>query len=301
MKKKYLLLLIIFAFQDISAQLGIDTSVPVGIFHVDASKNNLNAAPTSTTVVDDFIISNSAGTEGYIGIGNSSPKVKLDVRTTAGNNSAIGIGNTTLTADAAKEGALRYNGTILQYSNGLEWVNIESTTNSNKSVVIANKTDTPNIPHRTSYYFGWNKIYDSNNNFTAGSNGAGETNPTGGYFTAPRTGNYLATFTFAANTLVQAFQNTTFDDPNQIEAIWEVRSDATTILNRLKCANNFPANSRNSSGTVISTLVGSNCTVTVHLTTGQRLYPLAWVDLNPGIGVNLINDSSYNTLTIVEQ
>ncbi len=301
MKKKYLVLPVVLMFKLTYAQVGIDTSAPVGIFHIDASKNNQNTVPNATTVVDDVMISNSTDTEGYTGIGNSSPKVKLDVRNTAGNNSAIGIGNTTLTAAEAKEGALRYNGTLLQYSNGLEWVNIQSTTNLNKSVVIANKTDTPNIPHRTSYYFGWNKIYDSNNNFTIGTNGAGETNPTGGYFTAPRTGNYLATFTFATNTPVQAFQNATFDDPNQIEAIWEIRSDATTILNRLKCANNFPANSRNPSGTVMSMLIGSNCTVSVHLTAGQRLYPLVWVDLNPGTGVTLLNDSSYNTLTIVEQ
>ena len=296
--KNTILVLNMFFTTLVFSQVGINTNNPQGIFHIDAKSDNNNILNTEN-VKNDIIVSNSVGTEAYIGIGNSSPKVRLDVRgddTSVG--SAIAVGSNNISAVDAGSGALRWNNNYLQYSNGNQWINIQSTTNTQKAIVIANKSNSTQISRRTSYFFGWNELYDNTGSFSQGQNSSGEIisgnlNTNGGNFTAPRDGVYLATFTFATQTTVSSNPV----DNNQIEAIWDLRNQNNTVKNRFKCANNFPANTFNNQ----STIVGSNCSASIYMLKGEKLYPFVWVDLTSTGTVPLLTDSSYNTLTIVEQ
>jgi hypothetical protein len=65
-------------------------------------------------IINDF--------NGYVGIGTSTPSVRLDARASSGD-AAIGVGSSTLTPSTAGSGALRYNSTTgeLEYSNGTTW------------------------------------------------------------------------------------------------------------------------------------------------------------------------------------
>lgn len=88
MKNIYFLLLAHFAFF-CSAQVGINTNLPQGKFHVDAAKNNTTEL-TDLQKNDDFVVKS----DGKIGLGNTNPAVRLDARSANDSNSAIAIGYT---------------------------------------------------------------------------------------------------------------------------------------------------------------------------------------------------------------
>ena len=71
--KKNLLLLAIFSFTCLNAQVGINTENPQGVLHVDAAGNTNGAANTS----DDVVVS----TTGNVGVGTIAPAAKVDIRT----------------------------------------------------------------------------------------------------------------------------------------------------------------------------------------------------------------------------
>lgn len=74
MKKKFLLIMGIFSFGIIHAQVGINTQNPLGAFHIDA-KGNTDAIGSSGTDDDVIVKSN-----GQVGIGTVSPGKTLDLR-----------------------------------------------------------------------------------------------------------------------------------------------------------------------------------------------------------------------------
>ncbi|WP_326982858.1 hypothetical protein VUJ46_22340 [Chryseobacterium sp. MYb264] len=74
MKKKLFLISSLLLTITLSAQVGINTSNPLGIFHVDGAKDN-TASPTTTQTANDFVVNAS----GNVGIGNTSPTTKLHV------------------------------------------------------------------------------------------------------------------------------------------------------------------------------------------------------------------------------
>lgn len=57
-----------------NAQVGINTSNPQGVFHINSTPNN----PTNTSTADDVVISTNTGN---VAIGHTSPDTKLDIRT----------------------------------------------------------------------------------------------------------------------------------------------------------------------------------------------------------------------------
>ncbi|MDR3023079.1 hypothetical protein [Chryseobacterium sp.] len=59
-------------------QVGINTTTPEGILHIDAAKNNNNTATTPITIADDVVVQSSTGN---LGLGTKSPAVKLDIET----------------------------------------------------------------------------------------------------------------------------------------------------------------------------------------------------------------------------
>jgi len=74
MKKRLIMVSSILFTISLSAQVGINTTNPLGIFHVDAAKDNA-ANPTAAQTANDFVVNSS----GNVGIGNASPSTKLHV------------------------------------------------------------------------------------------------------------------------------------------------------------------------------------------------------------------------------
>ncbi|MCC9043625.1 hypothetical protein LNQ81_13170 [Myroides sp. M-43] len=76
MRKRFLVLGIAFIFFKINAQVGINTTMPLHPFHVDAAQNNpFNTKPTDIEIKDDFVVTK----EGRVGVGTIAPQATLEV------------------------------------------------------------------------------------------------------------------------------------------------------------------------------------------------------------------------------
>lgn len=83
--KKCLLLTILFPISAF-CQVGVNTSNPQGVFHVDGAKDNpITGSPNSSQQANDFIITSA----GNVGIGTTSPTTKLEI--TSGTNGISGL------------------------------------------------------------------------------------------------------------------------------------------------------------------------------------------------------------------
>ncbi|MCZ4245928.1 hypothetical protein [Pedobacter punctiformis] len=180
------------------AQTGINTRNPQGVLHVDGAKDNpATGVPGALQTANDFIITPA----GWIGVGNIAPKVKFDLR--GADNSALGLGTTTMSAISAGKGAVRYDvnngiptGTPkIQISDGLVWSQVYVA--PIKAVVVAQLTKPVSIPYNTP---------TTVNNWTLKSDVTNSFNAVTGVFTAPRDGIYtfLMTFDFVEGTITPA-------------------------------------------------------------------------------------------------
>lgn len=89
-----LLPLSIFVFSQ-NGKVGVGTSNPQQVLHIDAAKNTLGGSTTSNTA-DDVVIS----PQGYLGIGNITPTTRLEVVSTTSKNGAIKIADGTQQSNA---------------------------------------------------------------------------------------------------------------------------------------------------------------------------------------------------------
>jgi hypothetical protein len=213
---------------------------------------------------------------GNVGIGNTTPNAKLDIRTNPTNTSDpgsgyLGIGTTTTAANTAGAGAIRYStssGGILEYSNGINWNTLEGTVS--KATVIATKTTSQTINDQTpTNITDWSEVTDNANAF----------DPATGLFTAPRSGNYVFNFSYA-------FSNSAYTNSNNlvIEA-WMTCSDNTKLRKQLLAA---PVN--------ISTRCGAMISFVVNLNLGETIWPSIW----HATGASRSLENGFNNLSIVE-
>lgn len=79
---KHIILFILFCLPVyLQAQVGINTTKPIGVFHIDAAGDNANSAtPTAVQLLNDVIISSS----GQMGIG-TLPTTKLHIKSNVSN------------------------------------------------------------------------------------------------------------------------------------------------------------------------------------------------------------------------
>jgi hypothetical protein len=78
MKKRLLLSACLLSVFWVQSQIGINTSNPLGVFHVDGGKDNpATGTPTAAQQANDFII--TGGGNSLVGIGTTNPTHKLHV------------------------------------------------------------------------------------------------------------------------------------------------------------------------------------------------------------------------------
>lgn len=278
---KGILIFLCFIINYSNAQVGINTSNPQTIFHVDGAKDNpASGAPSSAQIANDVAITSA----GDIGIGTLTPAVKIDARSISNADNSIGIGETSQTASAAGGGAVRYNplnGGKMQYSDGVVWQDLISS--PTKAVVVANiqaANFAIKVPYQVSTGIaGWTEISDPTGNFT----------PVTGIFTAPRTGVYLVSFTY---------------DFVRIPIVSGYFSEAQYVVNGSntvkKCVKSFSNNSKQAQ-------VAGSCVAGVQLNKGDTLQPYIYQSVyngNLSLRTDLTsasNDYGFVNLSILEQ
>ncbi|MET3034812.1 hypothetical protein ABXT08_01800 [Chryseobacterium sp. NRRL B-14859] len=264
-----------------NAQVGINTSNPQTLFHVDGAKDNpVTGVPSSTQAANDVAITSA----GEIGMGTLTPAVKIDVRSVTNTDNSIGIGETSQTASAAGGGAVRYNplnGGKMQYSDGVVWQDLISS--PTKAVVVANiqaANFAVKIPYQVSTGItGWTEVSDPTGNFI----------PATGIFTAPRTGVYLVSFTY---------------DFVRIPIVSGYFSEARYVVNGnntvKKCVKSFSNISKQAQ-------VAGSCVAGVQLNKGDTLQPYIYQSVyNGSLSLrtdtsSASNDYGFVNLSILEQ
>lgn len=174
-----------FKFDGQAQVLGINTLNPAATLDI------VSAGSTGSTKA--LKITNSSSQDivtvldnGWIGLGTSLPKVRLDLRNSGlSDNQGIGIGSTTAAAPAVGGGVLRYDNTYdeLQFSDGSRW-NIFQV-NQPRVCAVANNTSAITFPTNTAVTM---------NNWTSIHNPDGYFDPLNGVFTAPKRGIYSIYF-----------------------------------------------------------------------------------------------------------
>lgn len=272
--KKNLLPLALLISMSAAAQIGIHTKEPLGALHIDGAKDNTTpVAPQQ--ISNDMIVAPS----GFIGVGVETPVVKLDMRS-AGTQNALGLGTTTMTANAAGAGAVRYEAASskLQVSDGNTWE--AALILPVKAVVVARMTSAFAVAANADVNVtGWNEVRDASNSF----------DPTTGIFTAPRAGVYtfLMTYNFVSGSVINSSEVTSqFFSPS-----------AGSIL-----ARSFKTFAKANEDAQI----GGSASITVNLAANQTVRPqlrqnIATVSRALRVNSDLMHsDAGFNNLTIIE-
>ncbi|SHG08378.1 hypothetical protein [Dysgonomonas macrotermitis] len=232
MKKKILLLMGVFTFGILNAQVGINTQNPQATLAIVSEGN------TSTSQA--LAVENVSGTEilslrdhGHMGLGVNNPMVRLDLRDGV-NNSIMGIGNSSQTATAAKAGALKYDSgpQALYLSDGTNWNKLSA--NVIRTYVVA---DIINISqsfatNTSTTVMNWRELEDLLGTFS----------PTTGIFTAPRTGTYTisAIVTFDAGLVgANSYMQMELISPSATVKCQTTYYGAATFQTSVLCSGNF--------------------------------------------------------------
>jgi len=276
--RKYIFLLLLHLFSLVLSQVGIYTQKPLSQFHIDGGKDNpiTTNIPNAVQESNDFVVTST----GFVGIGTINPVVKFDLRS-AGLRNAIGLGTTTMTANEAGAGAIRYEPALsrFQISDGTNW---ETTiVLPTKAVVVARMTNPFSVNYNTDVNItGWEEVKDLSSSF----------DPVTGIFTAPRDGVYtmLMTYNFVSGPVANSSMviNQFYSPSNN------------SILGR-----SFKTFARANE----DTQVGGESIVTLRLFTGQTVRPQLRQNIT-GSGARALRtnssltnaDAGFNNLAILE-
>ena len=261
MKKYIFISITILGICFSKAQIGINTNSPEGPLHINAN--------SESSTNKDVIITE----EGKIGIGNLTPIASVDARSNNSSNNAIAVGNTIQSATSAGTGAVRWNGSNLQYSNGSTWNDIPSVTPN--AFVIAEKSSSQvvnNSSTNTINIINWTEKTDVTDSFDFST----------GIFTANKEGRYLVTFSFE-------FSSSLTGQNAYVETILE-SNRTTNNIEKFKCVSSYPGNTQS------TIAVTGSCTGIFNLLQGNTIRPV--IRNMTGSDRNLSTDNTKNTLTI---
>lgn len=92
MKKNLLLSVCLISVFWAKSQVGINTTNPQGVFHVDAGKDNpVTGAPNASQQLNDFVVTST----GNVGIGTTTPAAKMEINSGIANTSGLRLTNLT--------------------------------------------------------------------------------------------------------------------------------------------------------------------------------------------------------------
>lgn len=260
--------------------VGINTASPAAALEV---KGEGNSATKKT-----LRVTNSDGVEiltlldnGRLGVGQTAPSVRLDLRGTTANP-IVAIGTTTNTAASVGGGAIRYMaGTKeIHYSDGTQWFRLQSSA-VRPSVVAPNDYVAGSYPsNATTRLTGFVPLYDSHGAF----------NTSNSVYTAPVDGLYVVSFTLSFNRAVVIQSN------KYVEGRW-VASNGRTV----RCIQVYP-DSGSGQG-------GITCSGTIQLSAGDTLWPEVWHNLGGTKSMRVYgysstspnSDKGFNQLSIFAQ
>ncbi|MDM1497058.1 hypothetical protein HX063_16940 [Myroides odoratimimus] len=261
--------------REMFSQVGINTQIPLGTFHVDGAKDNQNP-PTASQILNDVIVT----ADGNLGIGTITPITKVDLRSSSGKN-IIGLANTSQSAGVAKAGALRYETNIkmLQYSDGVAWHTIPDVAPP-KALVFANKESSQSISENstTQYITNWKEMEDSQNNF----------NPSTGIFTVPRDGFYIVSFSMTLSSAI-------INNNSHVETIIESNT-STNNIQTFKTVNSYPGWQAGSQ----SNQVAGNCYAIFNLKSGNTIRFRVWHNLGGSRTLDIGDSGMRNSISIYE-
>lgn len=296
---KALVVLLMVMFTSFNyAQTGIGTRNPQGSLHVDGAKDNpATGAPNAAQVANDLIVNT---TTGFVGIGVLAPKVPLDMRS-AGTENALGLGTTTMTADAADAGAVRYDaaspagtGPAIDVSDNSTWKRVYVA--PQKAVVVARKVSGILIAPAGTDIINWTEVRDMSGSFEEGS----------GVFTAPRDGVY--TFLLTYN-----FVGATISNGSRVESQFVDATTGTVLGSVYKTFGQSMTGSTatgEDGGAERPTQAGGSSTVTLRLNANTKVKAKLLHSLTGGnLGLRVMTtdfsnpanpDAGFNNLTIIE-
>lgn len=278
MKKNICILLFCLFNNLVLSQVGINTGNPLGKFHIDGKGDN----PNGTNILDslqqanDFVVTPS----GFTGVGTINPIVKFDLRST-GLKNALGLGTTTITANDAGAGAVRYESLLskFQISDGTNWET--AIVYPVKSVVVARLINPFSVSYNSDVNIvGWDEVKDLSNSF----------DPVTGIFTAPRDGIYtlLMTYNFVSGSVA-----------NSSMVINQFYSPSSNLI-LMRSFKTFARANEN-------TQVGGESIITLALYAGQTVRPQLRQNITGAgaralrINPNLMNsDAGFNNISIIE-
>jgi len=292
--RKILILPVYFLINIFNAQIGIGTSNPQGILHVDGAKDNPASGTLTPTQISNDVIVNKA--TGFIGAGVLNPQVQLDMRS-AGSENSLGLGTTTMSAATAGAGATRYDvnsipvGAKIEVSDGVAWN--KAYIAPQKAVVVLRKVSSQSIPTATATtIINWNEVRDMSNSF----------DPTSGEFTAPRDGTYTFLLTFNFNGVV-------INDGSRVESQFYNPTTSTVLASVYKTFGQSMTGTADDANSTRSTQAGGSSTVTLTLTAGTKVSVRLYQNLTSGaIPLRVTSNASdpanpddgFNNLTIIE-
>ncbi|GAA4162865.1 hypothetical protein GCM10022217_31070 [Chryseobacterium ginsenosidimutans] len=155
MKKKLILICSLATFSATFAQVGVNTTNPQGVFHVDGAKdNNSGGTPTTTQQLNDFVVTST----GNVGIGTTTPSAKIEINSGTVNTSGLKLTNLTSTTpiSAGQTIGVDAAGNVVTLPNptavGVTTAEVDSSSgadfnvNDSSDTVVSGSTQTITIP-----------------------------------------------------------------------------------------------------------------------------------------------------------
>ncbi|TWP27914.1 hypothetical protein ETU08_09335 [Apibacter muscae] len=258
--------------------VGINTNSPEATLHIKMKENINYSNAISVRSLDQSLKFNLDGL-GLLKFGEENSPVPVDVRINS-NSSVIKVGNTSLSAEEAQAGALRYKfeSEIFECSNGEQWLVLNYDTPPDHLIAVNNfkKVLIPNNVYTK--LTGWEVKYESR---------VGDfINDT---YTVPVTGMYILSFSVFTNMIQQP-------SSSYFKGEW-VKIEGGVETPIIQAKNNFL-----SSGVY---MLGISCTGTVRLNEGDKIQ--ARVIHNSGDGRylrvdvnnNAVAERNFNSLSII--